>query len=421
MVEEPKTSKKSGVPILVVEDDPAVAALIAGVAEKRGHPTQIASSAEEAQELWTKQRQPLIILDLNLPGASGIDFCKWIRSKETENKDTFVLISTANNKIETFHEVLNAGANDYLPKPVQPGLLAIRLDVAGHTLAQILRKRRLEGEVDRNEKRFQLISENSRDLVCTHSPDGKITYASPSCHNLIGFTQQELIGKSFEDLKLDKNASPLNTNMLGDEANGQIESTQVWKIRHKDGQEVWLETYTQNGQEYEKPDLKEIYSYSRDVTDRVHEEEQLKILSVLGDSSDSESFLRAIIVEMEQNMDVNACIHIHSTSPDSLSYCIHREDALEETITLHRNINRETPNDKPLFQGTNAAGVFNHVDGTSDLEAIMTEPIPGTFGRPIGKITMFSKNRHTGSERTKAILKLCATKIGNVLEEHITR
>jgi hypothetical protein len=229
------------------------------------------------------------------------------------------------------------------------------------------------------------------------------------------------MGKSFDDLKLDKSSSPLNTNMGNDEANGQIESTQVWRVKHKSGPEVWLETYTQSGQEFEMEELKEIYSYSRDITDRVHEEEQLKILSVLGDSSDSESFLKAIIVEMEQNMDVEACIHIHSTSPDSLSYCIHKNNALEETIKLHRNINRETPNDKPLFQGANAAGVFNHVAGTEELETIMTEPIPGTFGRPIGKITMFSKNKHSGSERTKAILKLCATKIGNVLEEHITR
>jgi PAS domain S-box-containing protein len=421
MAEESKQAKKTGVPILIVEDDPAVAALISGVAEKRGHSTKIASSAEEAQDIWLSERQPLIILDLNLPGVSGIDFCKWVRSKETTNKDTFVLISTANNKIETFHEVLNAGANDYLPKPVQPGLLAIRLDVAEHTIGQIIRKRKLEGEVDRNEKRFRLISENSRDLVCTHSPDGKITYASPSSHNLIGYTQEELIGKSFEELKLDLNAAPLNTNMSKDEANGQIESTQTWRVKHKEGQEVWLETYTQTGEEFEKPELKEIYSYSRDVTDRVHEEAQLKILSVLGDSSDSESFLKAMIMEMEQTMDAEVCIHIHSTSPDSLSYCIHKDNVLEEVVTIHRNINRATPNDKPIYQGSNAAGVFNHVEGTGELEAIITEPIPGTFGRAIGKITMFSKNRHSESERTKAILTLCATKIGNVLEEHLTK
>jgi PAS domain S-box-containing protein len=421
MPENQKPLKKEGVPILIVEDDPAVAALIAGVAEKRGHQTTTASSAEEGQELWTKSRHPLIILDLNLPGASGIEFCRWVRSKESQNKDTFVLISTANNKIETFHEVLNAGANDYLPKPVQPGLLAIRLDVAEHTIGQIIKKRKLEGEVDRNEKRFRLISENSRDLVCTHTPEGKITYASPSCHNLIGYSQEELLGKNFDELKLDGNAIPINTNMPKDEANGQIESTQVWRIKHKEGHEVWLETYTQNAEEFEKSEIKEIYSYSRDVTDRVHEEEQLKILSVLGDSSDSESFLKAMIVEMEQNMDVEVCIHIHSTSPDSLSYCIHKDDALEETVSVHRSINRATPNDKPIFQGSNAAGVFNHVEGTQDLEAILTQPVPGTFGRPIGKITMFSKNRHPESERTKAILTLCATKIGNVLEEHITR
>jgi PAS domain S-box-containing protein len=409
-----------GVPALVIEDDPAVAALIAGVAEKRGHKATVANTAEEGQEIWLRQKQPLIILDLNLPGMSGIDFCKWIRSQE-QGKDTFVLISTANNKVETFHSVLKAGANDYIPKPLQPALLAIRLDVAEHTIKQILEKRGLEGEVGRNERRFQLISENSRDLVCTHTPEGKIVYVSPSCQNLLGYSPSELLGKTFEEIKIDKDASPLNIEAFSDEENGQLESISTWRVKHKEGQDVWLETYTQSGHDIENEEVKEIYSYSRDVTDRVKEEQQIRILTILGESSDSESFLKSIIEEMEQKMDASVCIHIHASSPDSLSYCINAEGTTEETANKHKALNRETPHDKPLFQCKNAAGVFNHVEGTEGLESVITQPIPGTFGRAIGKITIFSTHRISDSERTKAILLLCATKIGNVLEDHVTK
>jgi PAS domain S-box-containing protein len=409
-----------GVPALIIEDDPAVAALIAGVAEKRGHKSIIANTAEEGQEIWLKQKQPLIILDLNLPGMSGTDFCKWLRSLEN-GKDVFVLISTANNKVETFHAVLKAGANDYIPKPLQPALLAIRLDVAEHTIKQILEKRGLEGEVGRNERRFQLISENSRDLVCTHSPNGEILYVSPSCQNLLGLSPHELLGKTFDNIKLDKEASPLNTAAITDEENGQLESIFTWRTKHKDGQEVWLETYTQSGHDIEDKEVKEIYSYSRDVTDRIREEQQIRILTILGESTDSESFLKSIIEEMEQKMDASVCIHIHATSPDSLSYCINGDGVSEETANKHKSLNRETPHDKALFQCKNAAGVFNYIEGTDDLESVITQPIPGTFGRPIGKITIFSSHKISDSERTRAILLLCATKIGNVLEDHVTK
>jgi PAS domain S-box-containing protein len=423
----PQGGKKSsptisgqGVPALIIEDDPAVAALIAGVAEKRGHKATVANTAEEGQEIWLKQKQPLIILDLNLPGMNGTEFCKWLRQQEI-GKDVFVLISTANNKVETFHDVLKAGANDYIPKPLQPALLAIRLDVAEHTIKQILEKKGLEGEVGRNERRFQLISENSRDLVCTHNPSGRILYVSPSCQNLLGVTPSELLGKTFDEIKIDDEAAPLNIRAFTDEENGQLESISTWRVKHRDGQEVWLETYTQSGHDIENQEIKEIYSYSRDVTDRVREEQQIRILTILGESSDSESFLKSILEEIEQKMDASVCIHIHATSPDSLSYCISPEGSSEEAANKHKALNRETPHDKPLFQCKNAAGVFNYIEGTEGLESVITQPIPGTFGRPIGKVTIFSNHQISDSERTKAILLLCATKIGNVLEDHVTK
>jgi PAS domain S-box-containing protein len=416
----PANNIPAGVPALIIEDDPAVAALIAGVAEKRGHQSTIANTAEEGQEIWLREKHQLIILDLNLPGMNGIEFCKWLRNNEM-GKETFVLISTANNKVETFHSVLKAGANDYIPKPLQPALLAIRLDVAEHTIKQILEKRGLEGEVGRNEKRFRLISENSRDLVCTHTPEGKIVYVSPSCKNLLGLDAEELLGKTFDQIKVDKEATPLNMGAFSDEENGQLESISTWRVQHKDGQEVWLETYTQSGHDLDDNEIKEIYTYSRDVTDRVKEEQQLRILTILGESSDSESFLKSIIEEMEQKMDASVCIHIHASSPESLSYCISPDNVSEETTNKHKALNRETPHDKPLFQCKNAAGVFNYVEGTEGLESVITQPIPGTFGRPVGKITIFSTHRISDSERTKAILLLCATKIGNVLEDHITK
>ena len=410
--------------VLVVEDDDAVSALIAGVAEKQGYATQVCSNAEEAQKAWEKDRHELIILDLNLPGMKGVDYCKWLREEEGKGGsegDTFILVSTGNTKVETFHAVLDAGANDYIPKPVSPALLAIRLGVAHNTMTQVRKKREFKGESDRKEKRFQLISEHSRDLVCTHSADGRMTYVSPAAENILGFKPKELLGKTFDDIKLDRKADPLNLEAEEDGENGALETTRRWATKHRDGAIVWLETYTQTGVELGENKVSEIYSYSRDVTQEVKEEEALKILSVLGEGEDSQSFLLAIIEEMEQKHGGSVVIHIHPSTPGALSYSVHSRKTPEEVVKAHKSVNKETPPDKMVFQGRNAGGVYNHIEGCESLEAIIGVPIQGTYGAPIGKITILSEEKIAESERTKAILVLCAGKIGNVLENHVTR
>jgi PAS domain S-box-containing protein len=410
--------------VLVVEDDEAVATLIAGVAEKQGYQTSVCGNAEEAQKQWMAEGHELIILDLNLPGMKGMDYCRWIRAQERERGregDTFILVSTGNTKVETFHGVLEAGANDYIPKPVSPALLAIRLGVAHNTMTQVRSKREFQGESDRKEKRFQLISENSRDLVCTHSPDGKISYVSPACRNILGFEPSELLGKSFDGIKMDKKADPLNLEAAEDGENGNLETTRRWATKTKEGDVVWLETYTQTGMELGEARVTEIYSYSRDVTEEVKEEEQLRILSVLGEGEDSQSFLLAMIEEMEQKLEGSVVIHIHPSTPGALSYSVKNKRMGEDALLAHKNLNRETPPDKLIFQGRNAGGVYNHVEGCGALEAVLSVPITGTYGEPIGKITITSEGKITESERTKAVLVLCAGKIGNVLENHVTK
>jgi PAS domain S-box-containing protein len=350
---------------------------------------------------------------------NGVEFCQWLRT-EKKQEDPFILISTSNNKVETFHKVLEAGANDYIPKPLQPMILAIRIDVAQNQIKQIAKKRAYEKQILQNEKRFRLISEHSRDLVATHKPNGEIIYISPSVKNLLGRNPEEIIGRTLDLIKVQDNDYPLNLNMGTEEENGRFESTQTWMAKHSNGKTIWLETYTQTLRD-ENNVVQEIYSYSRDVSEEKNEEQQLKILNVLGESKDSEAFLRDIIQEIRNTFKAEACIHIRSTSPEALSYCIYQKDIKQDILKLHRIICKETDQNIPQFQGQNARGVFHHLDGIEPIEALITHPIPGTFGKPIGKITITSDEKINYSERTKAVLSVLASKVGCVLEEHITR
>ena len=138
--------------ILIIEDDPVIHALIKTICEKKGHIVDVCESAEDGQLKWMEKKHPFILLDLNLPGMDGLAFCKWLREEKKE-EDPFILISTSHNKVEMFHRVLEAGANDYISKPLQPQLLAIRIDVAKNQVKQIIKKRVFEKQIIQNEKR----------------------------------------------------------------------------------------------------------------------------------------------------------------------------------------------------------------------------------------------------------------------------
>ena len=404
---------------LVVEDEEIVAAVSAGVAQETVGDTEISGSAEDATTAWLTRKHELVVLDLHLPGMGGEEFCRWLREQE-EGKDTFVLICTGDNKVETFKNVLAAGANDYISKPLQPKLLAVRLEVAKNQIYQTRRRRELQAEILRNEKRFRLISENSRDLVCTHRADGTLTYVSPSAETLLGRKASALIGTKLDGLRKDERAEPINLTAGADEENGQLESTRVWEVRHPDGRTLWLETYSQATRGI-RNEVTEIYSYSRDITDAKMEEAQLKVLSVMGAAADTQSFLMAMIKEMEDRWGGDVVIHIHGRLGERNSYKFSKEGQTPAVVAFHTELDKTTPNDKGIVQSTGAAGVFHNVPGSEDTDAIICQPILGSFGKAIGKITISRKTPLPESERTKAVLTLCASKIGCVLEEHIMR
>jgi len=404
--------------ILIIEDDTIISGLIKTVCEKKGHSASVCETAEEGQEAWLKDRHPLILLDLNLPKMNGIEFCKWLRT-DLKQEDPFILISTSNNKVETFHKVLAAGANDYIPKPLNPMVLAIRIDVAQNQVVQIAKKRAYENQNIQNEKRFRLISEHSRDLVCTHKPDGTLIYMSPSIKNLLGFLPEEMMGKKFDDIKVSPEANPLDLDMGENENSGRFESTETWEATHANGRPVWLETYTQTIRD-QNNEISEMYSYSRDVSDQKNEEGQLKMLHVLGNNKDSETYLKDIIQEIRSSFQAEACIHIRPSNPTGLSYCVYQKDINPVILKLHRQIAKETDQNIPQYQTQNARGVFHNFENIETIEAIISLPIPGTFGQAIGKITITSENKIVYSERTKAVLLVLASKVGCVLEEHIT-
>jgi DNA-binding response OmpR family regulator len=112
--------------ILLVDDDINLTELLKLVFESRGFGVTIADSGEETLEILQNELPEAILLDLMMPGISGLEVCKRIRS-DPRTSNIPVIVLTAKTGPESRTELMEAGATDYLVKPIMPNDLINRI------------------------------------------------------------------------------------------------------------------------------------------------------------------------------------------------------------------------------------------------------------------------------------------------------
>lgn len=103
--------------ILVVDDEIGALTLIGIMLERGGFDVLKARDAQAALAILEETVPDLIILDVMMPGMNGIELCQVIRQSAPTTK-TPVLILSARGDAESIIKGIEAGANDYLPKPI---------------------------------------------------------------------------------------------------------------------------------------------------------------------------------------------------------------------------------------------------------------------------------------------------------------
>ncbi|HOD49818.1 MAG TPA: sigma-54 dependent transcriptional regulator [Candidatus Hydrogenedentes bacterium] len=123
--------------ILVLDDDTHIQRTLDIMLRNDGHSVICAGSAEEALERANRHPVDIALVDLQLPGMSGLDFLRKLRE---QHPDAVAIIITAYGSIETAVESMKEGAHDYLTKPFSP-------EQVRHRLRQIEEMRGLKAEV----------------------------------------------------------------------------------------------------------------------------------------------------------------------------------------------------------------------------------------------------------------------------------
>ncbi len=137
--------------ILIIEDDPDISMIEEAYLQSAGFLTEVISDGNQVAKKMEEDSYSLILLDLMLPGKSGYEICKEIRSKV----DIPILMVTARTESIDKIRGLGLGADDYIEKPFDPAELVARVHANLRQYERLLQKIPEKGSKEPDEIRIQ--------------------------------------------------------------------------------------------------------------------------------------------------------------------------------------------------------------------------------------------------------------------------
>lgn len=136
--------------VLIADDDSTMLLMLEHAVQGLGRGYDTAQNGVAAWTLWEQHRHPLILLDASMPGLDGLEICRRIRHADPERR-TFIVVVTGRHGAADLDEVLNAGADDYVRKPVTASSLVARLRIAQRRMADDAKRRSAEEELRKSQ------------------------------------------------------------------------------------------------------------------------------------------------------------------------------------------------------------------------------------------------------------------------------
>ncbi len=247
--------------LLLVEDDSIIAATHSSLLFDNGYQILIAESGEDALQKIKTTSFDLILMDIDL--GQGIDGTETAKRILLEQEIPIVFLTSHSEK-ELVEKVRNITRYGYVIKNSGKFVLLSSIEMAFELFE--VHKRTKE-----KEELFQMIAENTLDLIALHDIEGKYLYLSPSVEKILGYSPEELIGISPYSM-----FHPEDIVRIQNEAHAKVKKGEdglsiSYRILAKNGNYVWLETITKSIWNTDKTKIIQLQTVSRDITHRMNE------------------------------------------------------------------------------------------------------------------------------------------------------
>lgn len=303
--------------VLLIEDNPGDARLIKEMLKESGIQFEMVcmDRLSSGIERIAHDGFDIILLDLGLPDSQGVDTLNKLYQSKPE-APVIVLTGLADETVGI--QAVKEGAQDYLIKGQVDSRLLVR------SVCYAIERKRVEEALQRSEKLYRLLAENTNDMITRHLPDSTYLYVSSACRILFGYEPEELIGtKAFDQMHPEdvKRVIAITQEAV------RTGSSRMGQYRHlrKDGQYVWVETVGKVIKNKETGDIEDIICVVRDITERKRAEEALRT---------SEKRFRAVVDQAADAFFIHntrgQIVDVNEKACQSLGYT--REELLSKTI-----------------------------------------------------------------------------------------
>jgi len=179
--------------VLIVDDTHAVRHLIQSIVSSQGHEVTACADAETAWEAYQREFYPLVLLDWMLPGMDGLEFCRKVRTHVQGDRSVVVVITGRDQPID-LQTVLEAGADDYITKPVASGLLKVRLAIAEQRVRDVTQRKRAEQSLQQSHSDLLAMLDELQVGTAITDDQGGDTFLNRAARDLRGEDRLERLG-----------------------------------------------------------------------------------------------------------------------------------------------------------------------------------------------------------------------------------
>ena len=216
--------------VLAVDDNRTNLHILQVFLKKLGHEVLLAENGEEAVRRFEAESPDLVLLDIMMPVMDGFEAARRIKAVPRD-RWTPVIFLSALNRDENLVEGLDAGADDYLTKPINFVVLEAKLRSMQRWLA-------MQQESIDSLRRVQAISDNVLDAIVTSDEHGVIVSVNQSTERIFGWLPAEMVGKNVSVLIPEQEPSVHDngiTNRADDSPPKTIGLERELEAQHKDG------------------------------------------------------------------------------------------------------------------------------------------------------------------------------------------
>ena len=185
--------------ILIIEDDLEIRLLLQAVLESRGHTVTAAADGESGWESYQQMDFQIVLLDWLLPGIDGLEVCRKIRSIP-KGASSLVMMVTSRTQANDLEQLLAAGADDYLTKPIDLDLLNIRLTILEKRYISLSNQAEAEADKLASKSDLEATLGAIPDQVFELGLDGRYFKVHASQNEFLVVPAETFIGKTVSDV-----------------------------------------------------------------------------------------------------------------------------------------------------------------------------------------------------------------------------